>query len=85
MKHAQPARAGVNLFHDPPVRAVDNDHGTPATLRFNGRAGRCTAYAPMNGRECDLETAKTADSTQIQQLLVRDAPLLVRILNLTQP
>ena len=68
-----------------PGRAVDNDPGTPATLRIRGRAGRCTAYDPMNGREYDLETVRTADGTQIPQLLVRDSPLLVRILNLTQP
>ena len=63
-----------------PGRAVDNDPGTPATLRIHGRAGRCTAYDPLNGREYGLTTVQAGNSTCLPQLLIRDYPLIVRLM-----
>jgi len=61
-----------------PGRATDHDPGRPATLLVPGRAGRCTAYDPLNGREFELETVHEGRYTRIPRLLIRDYPILVR-------
>jgi hypothetical protein len=74
----RPGERVVTLWQ--PGRAADNCAGTATDLVVTGRCRRVVGYDPLNGVEQELQFVCSAAETRIPGVLVRDYPLLVRLL-----
>lgn len=73
---ARPGERVVALWQT--GRAHDDCAGTPVRLRLDGMWRSVTGFDCMNGVEQALQTIRTNGETTVEQLLVRDYPVLVR-------